>query len=84
MFWTARDANSITALRCSYLNSRFGNYWESHSPAFGLQCPSLVPARWPAVGFGTMALPTLLQQHGEVRERLNRAVSKTDSALLAS
>jgi hypothetical protein len=49
MFWTARDANSITALRCSYLNSRFGNYWESHSPAFGLQCPSLsLPSGRPA------------------------------------
>ena len=29
MFWTVRGANSIMALRCSYLNGRFEDYWES-------------------------------------------------------
>ncbi len=29
MFWTVRGANAILALRCSYLNGRFEDYWES-------------------------------------------------------
>ena len=29
MFWTINGANSILALRCSHLNGRFENYWES-------------------------------------------------------
>jgi hypothetical protein len=33
MFWTVRGANAIIALRCSYLNSRFEDYWESRSRA---------------------------------------------------
>jgi hypothetical protein len=28
MFWTVRGANAIVALRCSYLNARFEDYWE--------------------------------------------------------
>jgi hypothetical protein len=28
MFWTLRGANAILALRCSYLNGRFEDYWE--------------------------------------------------------
>ena len=28
MFWTVRGANSVLALRCSYLNRRFEDYWE--------------------------------------------------------
>lgn len=28
MFWTVRGANAILALRCSYLNGRFEDYWE--------------------------------------------------------
>ena len=28
MFWTIRGANAILALRCSYLNGRFEDYWE--------------------------------------------------------
>jgi len=31
MFWTVRGANAIIALRCSYLNRRFEDYWESRS-----------------------------------------------------
>jgi hypothetical protein len=33
MFWTVRGANAIIALRCSYLNRRFEDYWESRSSA---------------------------------------------------
>jgi len=33
MFWTVRGANSILALRCSQLNGRFENYWESRRAA---------------------------------------------------
>ena len=33
MFWTVRGANAIIALRCSYLNRRFEDYWESRSRA---------------------------------------------------
>jgi hypothetical protein len=29
MFWTVRGANAILALRCSLLNGRFEDYWES-------------------------------------------------------
>ena len=29
MFWTVAGANAIIALRCSLLNGRFENYWES-------------------------------------------------------
>ena len=29
MFWTLRGVNSILALRCSQLNGRFEDYWES-------------------------------------------------------
>jgi hypothetical protein len=29
MFWTVRGANAILALRCSQLNGRFEDYWES-------------------------------------------------------
>ncbi|MGH9470461.1 MAG: ISKra4-like element ISDesp4 family transposase, partial [Terriglobia bacterium] len=28
MFWTVRGANAILALRCSYLDGRFEDYWE--------------------------------------------------------
>jgi hypothetical protein len=28
MFWTVQGANAILALRCSYLNARFEDYWE--------------------------------------------------------
>jgi len=28
MFWTVRGANSVLALRCSYLNRRFEDYWD--------------------------------------------------------
>jgi len=28
MFWTVRRANAILALRCSYLNGRFEDYWD--------------------------------------------------------
>ena len=31
MFWTVRGANAIIALRCSRLNHRFEDYWESRS-----------------------------------------------------
>jgi hypothetical protein len=33
MFWTVRGANSIIALRCCYLNGRFGDYWEARRAA---------------------------------------------------
>ena len=33
MFWTIRGANSIIALRCCHLNSRFEDYWESRRAA---------------------------------------------------
>jgi hypothetical protein len=33
MFWTVRGANAILALRCSYLNGRFEDYWESRRAA---------------------------------------------------
>ena len=33
MFWTVRGPNAIIALRCSYLNRRFEDYWESRSRA---------------------------------------------------
>ncbi len=33
MFWTLRGANAILALRCSYLNGRFEDYWESRRAA---------------------------------------------------
>jgi hypothetical protein len=33
MFWTVRGANAILALRCSLLNARFEDYWESRRAA---------------------------------------------------
>jgi hypothetical protein len=33
MFWTVRGANTILALRCSHLNGRFEDYWESRRAA---------------------------------------------------
>jgi hypothetical protein len=33
MFWTVTGANSILALRCSHLNGRFEDYWESRRAA---------------------------------------------------
>jgi hypothetical protein len=33
MFWTVRGANAILALRCSYLNGRFEDYWECRREA---------------------------------------------------
>ena len=33
MFWTARGANAIIALRCSRLSGKFEDYWESRSRA---------------------------------------------------
>jgi len=33
MFWTVRGDNAILALRCSHLNGRFENYWESRRAA---------------------------------------------------
>jgi hypothetical protein len=33
MFWTVDGANSILALRCSHLNGRFEDYWESRQAA---------------------------------------------------
>jgi hypothetical protein len=33
MFWTVDGANSILALRCSHLNGRFEDYWESRRAA---------------------------------------------------
>jgi hypothetical protein len=33
MFWSVRGANAILALRCSHLNGRFEDYWESRRAA---------------------------------------------------
>jgi hypothetical protein len=33
MFWTVEGANAIIALRCSYLNGRFEDYWEERRSA---------------------------------------------------
>ena len=33
MFWSVRGANSILALRCSILNNRFQDYWDSRRAA---------------------------------------------------
>jgi hypothetical protein len=33
MFWTVKGANSILTLRCSHLNGRFQDYWESRRAA---------------------------------------------------
>jgi hypothetical protein len=33
MFWTVRGANAILALRCSYSNDRFEDYWEGRRAA---------------------------------------------------
>jgi len=33
MFWTVRGANAILALRCSYSNGRFEDYWEERRAA---------------------------------------------------
>ena len=33
MFWTVKGANAILALRCSYLNARFEDYWEGRRQA---------------------------------------------------
>jgi hypothetical protein len=33
MFWTLRGANAILALRCSFLNGRFEDYWEGRRAA---------------------------------------------------
>jgi hypothetical protein len=33
MFWTVNGANAILALRCSHLNGRFEDYWESRQAA---------------------------------------------------
>jgi hypothetical protein len=33
MFWTVKGANAILALRCSYLNTRFEDYWEGRRQA---------------------------------------------------
>jgi hypothetical protein len=33
MFWTVQAANAILALRCSYLNGRFEDYWEGRRAA---------------------------------------------------
>ena len=33
MFWTVRGANAILALRCSYFNGRFEDYWEARRAA---------------------------------------------------
>jgi len=33
MFWTVRGANAILALRCSYRNGRFEDYWEDRRAA---------------------------------------------------
>jgi hypothetical protein len=33
MFWTVQGANAIIALRCSYLNGRFEDYWEERRVA---------------------------------------------------
>jgi hypothetical protein len=36
MFWTVQGANAILALRCSYLNARFEDYWESRRVALAV------------------------------------------------
>jgi hypothetical protein len=36
MFWTVQGANAILALRCSYLNARFENYWEGRRVALAV------------------------------------------------
>jgi hypothetical protein len=33
MFWTVRGADAIMALRCTYLNGRFEDYWEGRRAA---------------------------------------------------
>ena len=33
MFWSVKGANSLLALRCSHLNGRFEDYWESRRAA---------------------------------------------------
>jgi hypothetical protein len=33
MLWTVKGANAVLALRCSHLNGRFEDYWESRSAA---------------------------------------------------
>jgi hypothetical protein len=33
MFWTVDGANAILALRCSFLNGRFEDYWEGRLAA---------------------------------------------------
>ncbi|MGH8335753.1 MAG: ISKra4 family transposase [Gammaproteobacteria bacterium] len=33
MFWTVRGANAILAIRCSYLDGRFEDYWEGRRAA---------------------------------------------------
>jgi len=33
MFWTVKGANAILALRCSYLNTCFEDYWEGRRQA---------------------------------------------------
>jgi len=33
MFWTVKGANAILGLRCSHLNGRFEDYWESRRTA---------------------------------------------------
>lgn len=33
MFWTVKGANAILALRCSHLNGRFEDYWETRQAA---------------------------------------------------
>ncbi len=37
MFWTVRGANAILALRFSYLNCRFEDYWEGRRAAIAAQ-----------------------------------------------
>jgi hypothetical protein len=36
MFWTARGANAILALCCSYLNGRFEDYWDGRRAAIAV------------------------------------------------
>jgi hypothetical protein len=36
MFWTVQGTNAILALRCSYLNARFENYWEGRRVALAV------------------------------------------------
>jgi hypothetical protein len=33
MFWTVRGANSILAVRCTYLNGGFEDYWDNRRAA---------------------------------------------------